>query len=183
MAEREMGDRVTGSKTGDRETRRQGDMQGNGRQVIDNILSLWPNTFKLLLGLFLHRLPLQMRSQLANFPATSPAQLAAEAIWTQSGGQVRAPKVTVAAAIASWPRLPSPCATEAGQLSLVRWWVGLPGNGGRAVTPQCPMISASTTQSMVPKPTSVEAVACGHRETRATSAPPQALAYDCVACL
>ena len=130
MAEREMGDRVTGSKTGDRETRRQGDMQGNGRQVIDNILSLWPNTFKLLLGLFLHRLPLQMRSQLANFPATSPAQLAAEAIWTQSGGQVRAPKVTVAAAIASWPRLPSPCATEAGRLSLVRWWVGLPGNRG-----------------------------------------------------
>ena len=86
MAEREMGDRVTGSKTGDRETRRQGDMQGNGRQVIDNILSLWPNTFKLLLGLFLHRLPLQMRSQLAKFPANSPAQLATDAIWTQSRG-------------------------------------------------------------------------------------------------
>ena len=48
--------------------------------LMDNILSLWPDattreTSKLLLGLFLRRLPLQMRSQLANFPATSPAEL------------------------------------------------------------------------------------------------------------
>ena len=52
--------------------------------LMDNILSLWPNTTtkntsKLLLGLFLHRLPLQMRAQLANFSATTPAQLAAAA--------------------------------------------------------------------------------------------------------
>ena len=49
---------------------------------MDNILSLWPdttnkNTSKLLLSLFLCRLPLQMRSQLANYPAASPAELAA----------------------------------------------------------------------------------------------------------
>ena len=58
--------------------------------LMDNILSLWPDaatreTSKLLLGLFLRRLPLQMMSQLANFPATSPAELAADAIWSQSG--------------------------------------------------------------------------------------------------
>ena len=51
---------------------------------MDNILSLWPdttnkNTSKLLLSLFLCRLPLQMRSQLANYPAASPAELAAAA--------------------------------------------------------------------------------------------------------
>ena len=69
--------------------------------LMDNILSLWPDaatreTSKLLLGLFLRRLPLQMRSQLANFPATSPAELAtaANAIWSQSGGQVSAAEVT-----------------------------------------------------------------------------------------
>ena len=72
--------------------------------LMDNILSLWPDattreTSKLLLGLFLRRLPLQMRSQLANFPATSPAKLA-NAIWSQSGGQVSAAEVTVAAAVA-----------------------------------------------------------------------------------
>ena len=73
--------------------------------LMGNILSLWPDattreTSKLLLGLFLRRLPLQMRSQLANFPATSPAKLAtaADAIWSQSGGQVSAAEVTVAAA-------------------------------------------------------------------------------------
>ena len=73
--------------------------------LMDNILSLWPDattreTSKLLLGLFLRRLPLQMRSQLANFPATSPAELATapDAIWSQSGGQVSAAEVTVAAA-------------------------------------------------------------------------------------
>ena len=60
-------------------------------------------TLKLLLGLFLRRLLLQMRSQLANFPATSPTQLAAtaDAILTQSGGQVSAAEVTVVAAVAS----------------------------------------------------------------------------------
>ena len=51
---------------------------------MDNILSLWPdttnkNTSKLLLSLFLCRLPLQMRTQLANYPASSPAELAAAA--------------------------------------------------------------------------------------------------------
>ena len=50
--------------------------------LMDNILSLCSdtttkNTSKLLLGLFLRRLPLQMRSQLANYPANSPAELAA----------------------------------------------------------------------------------------------------------
>ena len=87
---------------------------------MDNILSLWPDattreTSKLLLGLFLRRLPLQMRSQLANFPTTSPAELAtaADAIWSQSGSQVSAAEVTVAA-IASRPRSPSPCANAGG---------------------------------------------------------------------
>ena len=52
---------------------------------MDNIMSLWPdtttkNTSKLLLGLFLRRLPLQMMAQLAKFPATTPTQLAADAI-------------------------------------------------------------------------------------------------------
>ena len=58
--------------------------------LMDNILSLWPdtttkNTSKLLLSMFLRRLPLQMRSQLANFPATTPAKLAAAAYhsWAQ----------------------------------------------------------------------------------------------------
>ena len=83
--------------------------------LMDNILSLWPDittkeSSKLLLGLFLRRLPLQMRSQLANFPATNPAQLAAaaDAIWSQSGGQVSAAAVTVAAATSGRPRSPSP---------------------------------------------------------------------------
>ena len=49
-----------------------------------------------------------MMSQLANFPATSPAELAADAIWSQSGSQVSAAEVTVAAAVASRPRSPSP---------------------------------------------------------------------------
>ena len=80
---------------------------------MDNILSLWPdtstrNSSKLLLGLFLRRLPLQMRSQLANFPPTTPAELAAYAIWSQSGGQVSAAAVTVVAATSSRPRSPSP---------------------------------------------------------------------------
>ena len=70
--------------------------------LMDNMFSLWPDaatreTSKLLLGLFLRRLLLQMRSQLANFPATSPAKLAADAIWSQSGGQGSAAEVTVAA--------------------------------------------------------------------------------------
>ena len=83
--------------------------------LMDNILSLWPdittkNSSKLLLGLFPRRLPLQMRSQLANFPANNPAQLAAatDAIWSQSGGQVSAAAVTVAAATSGRPRSPSP---------------------------------------------------------------------------
>ena len=83
--------------------------------LMDNILSLWPdtttkNTSKLLLGLFLRRLPLQMRSQLANYPATSPAEIAAaaDAIWSHSGGQVSAAAVTIAAATSGRPRSPSP---------------------------------------------------------------------------
>ena len=83
---------------------------------MDNILSLWPdtttkNTSKLLLGLFLRRLPLQMRSQLANFPATTPAELAtavADAIWSQSVSQVSAAAETVAAATSGRPRSPTP---------------------------------------------------------------------------
>ena len=82
--------------------------------LMDNILFLWPdtttkNTSKLLLGLILHRLPLQMRSQLANYPANSPAELtaAAAAIWSQSGGQVSA-AMTVAAVTSSPPRSLSP---------------------------------------------------------------------------
>ena len=58
---------------------------------MDNILSLWPDvttklTSKLLLGMFLRRLPEQMRAQLANYPARDPNQLAAaaDAIWAQS---------------------------------------------------------------------------------------------------
>ena len=87
-------------------------------------------TSKLLLGLFLRRLPLQMRSQLANFPATSPAELAtaADAIWSQSGSQVSAAEVTVAAAIALRPppRRPAPTrvVTGAGWLGLARRRVG-----------------------------------------------------------
>ena len=74
--------------------------------LTDNILSLWPDTAtkdtsKLLLGFFLRRLLLPIRSQLANFPTTTPAQLATatNAIWTQSGGQVSAAEVTVAATV------------------------------------------------------------------------------------
>ena len=84
--------------------------------LMDNILSLWPNTTtkntsKLLLGLFLRRLLLQMRSQLANYSANSPTELAttaADAIWSQSGGQVSAAAVTVVAVTSGRPRSPSP---------------------------------------------------------------------------
>ena len=80
-------------------------------------------TSKLLLGLFLCRLPLQMRSQLANFPATSPAELAtaADAIWSQSGSQVSTAEVTVAAAVASRPRLLSPRANAGGDWGRAAW--------------------------------------------------------------
>ena len=52
--------------------------------LMDNILSLWPDTttkmtLKLLLGMFLRRLPEQMWAQLANYQATSPGDLAAAA--------------------------------------------------------------------------------------------------------
>ena len=46
--------------------------------LMDNILSLWPN--------------------ITNFPAASPAELAADAIWSQSGGQVSAAAVSIVAA-------------------------------------------------------------------------------------
>ena len=51
---------------------------------MDHILSLWPDTttkmtLKLLLGMFLRRLPEQMWAQLANYQATSPGDLAAAA--------------------------------------------------------------------------------------------------------
>ena len=58
--------------------------------LMDNILSLRPDTstkmtFKLLLGMFLCRLPEQMHAQLANYNASSPGDLAAaaDAIWAQ----------------------------------------------------------------------------------------------------
>ena len=94
--------------------------------LMDNILSLWPDattreTSKLLLGLFLRRLPLQMRSQLANFPATPPTELAADAIWSQSGGQVSAAEVTVVAAVASRPHSPSPRANVGGDRGRAAW--------------------------------------------------------------
>ena len=49
---------------------------------MDNILSLWPHTTKLLLGMFLCR---QMRAQLAKYQADSLGRLAtaADAIWAQ----------------------------------------------------------------------------------------------------
>ena len=104
--------------------------------LMDNILSfLWPDTAiretsKLLLRLFLRRLLLQMRSQLANFPATSPTELAtaADAIWSQTGGQVSATEVSVAAVVTSQPRLRRPMpmrvVTGAGRLGLARRRVG-----------------------------------------------------------
>ena len=89
--------------------------------LMDNILSLWPDTTtkdtsKLLHGLFLHRLPLQMRSQLANYSANSPAKLAAttDAIWSQSGSQVSAAAVTVAAVTSGCPCSPSPHSSAGG---------------------------------------------------------------------
>ena len=87
---------------------------------MDNILSLWADvttklTSKLLLGMFLHRLPEQMRAQLANYPARDPNQLAAaaDAIWAQYGGKFpsTAAELTVAAATSSnsrQSRSPSP---------------------------------------------------------------------------
>ena len=82
--------------------------------LMDNILSLWPdtttkNTSKLLLGLFLGSLPLLLGAQLANFPATTPGQLTAtDAIWAQSGGQLSAAEVVVAAAVPGLHRSLSP---------------------------------------------------------------------------
>ena len=63
-------------------------------------------TSKLLLGMFLRRLPEQMRAQLANYNATSPGDLsaAADAIWAQYGGKFTAAEVTVAAATADGQR-------------------------------------------------------------------------------
>ena len=86
--------------------------------LMDNIMSLWPDTAtkmtsKLLLGMFLRRLPEQMRAQLANYQATSPGDLAAaaDAIWAQYGGKfpaAAAAEVTVAAATAAGQRGRSP---------------------------------------------------------------------------
>ena len=84
---------------------------------MDNILSLRPDTstkmtFKLLLGMFLCRLPEQMRAQLVNYNASSPGDLtaAADAIWAQYGGKFPAAtaEVTVAAATADGQRGRSP---------------------------------------------------------------------------
>ena len=83
--------------------------------LMDNILSLWPDletkqTSKLLLGMFLRRLPEQMRSLLANSTADSPDALAreADAIWTNAGGRFAAAAVTIAAALPNNHRSPSP---------------------------------------------------------------------------
>ena len=88
--------------------------------LMDNILSLWQDTStkmtsKLLLGMFLHRLPEQMRAQLANYNVSSPGDLAAaaDAICAQYGGKfpaAAAAEVTVAAASADgqWGHSPSP---------------------------------------------------------------------------
>ena len=94
--------------------------------LMDNILSLWPDTTtkstsKLLLGLFFRWLPLQMRSQLACFPANSPAELATttEPIWSQSGSQVSAAAVTVAAVSSARPCSPIDPGSQEGRLQ--RW--------------------------------------------------------------
>ena len=105
--------------------------------LMDNILSLWPdtttkNTSKLLLGLFLRRLLLQMRSQLANFPATTPTELAADAIWSQSGGQVSAAAVTVAAATSGRPCSPSPRPNVSGGWACNSTLAPIRGSGGGA---------------------------------------------------
>ena len=86
--------------------------------LMDNILSLWPNTStkmtsKLLLGMFLHRLLEQMCAQLANYNTTSPRDLAAaaDAIWAQYSGKfpsANAAEVTVATATADGHRGLSP---------------------------------------------------------------------------
>ena len=78
--------------------------------LMDNILTLWPDvttklTSKLLLDMFLHRFPEQMRAQLANYLARDPNQLAAaaNAIWAQYGSKFpsTAAELTVAAATGS----------------------------------------------------------------------------------
>ena len=81
------------------------------------------NTSKLLLGLFLRRLPLQMRSQLANHPANYPAKLADDAILSQSEGQVSAAAVMVAGAILNQPTRCCP--------ALYRWELGPPVTGSQ----------------------------------------------------
>ena len=86
--------------------------------LMDNILSLWPDTStkmtsKLLLGMFLRRLPEQMRTQLANYNASSPGDLAAaaDAIWAQYGSKFPAAAevmVAAATAVSQRGRSPSP---------------------------------------------------------------------------
>ena len=70
----------------------------------------------------------------ANFPASSPAELATatDTIWSQSGSQVSAAEVTGAAAVASRPRSPS-TRTNAG------------GDQGRAARP-CKMAGGSSAK-------------------------------------
>ena len=118
--------------------------------LMDNIMSLWPDTAtkmtsKLLLGMFLRRLPEQMRAQLANYQATSPGDLAAaaDAIWAQYGGKfpAAAAEVTVAAATAAGQRGRSPSPGRPNNKggnrgrSRHRRDGGKGGNGGRPQTP------------------------------------------------
>ena len=120
--------------------------------LMDNILSLWPDittkmTSKLLLGMFLRRLPEQMRAQLANYQAISLGDLvaAADAIWAQYGGKfpaAAAAEATVAAATAATGhrgRSPSPgCHNNKGGprgRSKYRQDGGKGGKGGRQQTP------------------------------------------------
>ena len=82
------------------------------------------------------------------------------------------------------PRLGMPDSTLAGieaqgQAAQPPWQrVGPPGTGGPATAPQQPTGSAFITLGGAPRPTSVKADAPRCRETRATSAPPQALVYN-----
>ena len=114
---------------------------------MDNILSLWPDvttklTSKLLLVMFLRRLPEQMHAQLANYPARDPYQLAAaaDAIWAQYGSKFPsiAAELTVAAATGSnshQGHSPLPRRNNANRSGRSKSRGGGKSCGGRAQTP------------------------------------------------